>query len=285
MKKPWRTTSAARPTSGISSNGSTRLNKPSPQSVRGRISNPIAVVSPLDDEFPMRHPGTGIAAVPSEEPAKEQTTKESEPEQPKPIETDKIEVPEAPDAQPTPEPEHVTVVEPKDSPTQTQPPPAPQPAPEPRAATSATIRHSVVSSDTARTKSSKGKPEKKKSGLRGALGKLFGRKKKTDSVIAGTNGTTPQQDGSNQHRSVSTVPLSMLSTMINDRRRILQLFGERRANLMPSARYLCPSQSTTVRYDLTQSVPTMSSPSIVLATHWQRTDCCPESAPVPQAHI
>jgi hypothetical protein len=60
----------------------------------------------------------------------------------------------------------------------------------------------MISSDTARTKSSKGQHEKKKSGLRGALGKLFGRKKKTDSVLV-TEQAAVAAGQAGQHQSVS----------------------------------------------------------------------------------
>lgn len=197
MKRPWKTASVARPTSGMSSNGGARLSKPSGHSVRGRISNPIPVSSTMDDdEFPMRQKGSGIASGPGEAPkddtittgSAKQADAEESPTRPAAAqgageESDKV----------TDAPSKDAVSDARSSPVQPRPM-------EHRTNHSSTLRQSMISSDTARTRSSKGH-EKKKSGLRGALGKLFGRKKKTDSVVISESSAKATQ--ASQHQSVS----------------------------------------------------------------------------------
>lgn len=203
MKRPWRTASVARPMSGVSSNGSARLSKPSGPTVRGRISNPIPLSQPMDDdEFPIRQPGTGIAAAPGGE--QKEDIDETKPAQQTMKEEDE-DFPSRPAATEAPpqEPEQNTVVLPNEATSEPRSTPVQQRPSEHRTTPSNALRQSMISSDTARTKSSKGQHEKKKSGLRGALGKLFGRKKKTDSVVVVSERSAAQSGQANQHQSVS----------------------------------------------------------------------------------
>lgn len=196
MKKPWKTASATRPMSAVSSNGGVRLSKPPAQTVRGRISNPIPVAMAEDDEFPIRQPGAGIASTTAEEtsmtPERPVATKEAEDEE-FPMRQPSVE------AQPE-QAEEKQIVRPKEATPEPRPTPVHPRQSEHRTNPSSTIRQSMISSDTARTKSSKGQHEKKKSGLRGAFGKLFGRKKKTDSVIMSEQSTAAAGQAA-QHQS------------------------------------------------------------------------------------
>jgi hypothetical protein len=73
----------------------------------------------------------------------------------------------------------------------------------PRRATTTAIRHSTMSVESGQTSSTKAHPQRKKSTLRGALSKLFGRKKKTNSQqdAASSNGKSTPGSGT-QHQSI-----------------------------------------------------------------------------------
>ncbi|KAI3534708.1 hypothetical protein CSPX01_11852 [Colletotrichum filicis] len=178
------------------------------QSIRGKISGPIPIPSPVDDEFPMRNPGTGIATPLTEGDMKEQMMHPPQAEQragsivsvphPQP------EVSQAPRAD--------SVIAPTgsagsgsgsaSSPTSaTHATQANTPQSQRRTNASSNLRYSAVSASSEQTGASKDRPQRKKSTLRGALGKLFGRKKKT-----GSQGSTDSQrvstyNASNQHKS------------------------------------------------------------------------------------
>lgn len=188
------------------------------QSIRGKISGPIPIPSPLEEEeFPIRNPGTGIA---SPTPLDENEAEEHRQRQLQPpatgtsiasgVTASQAEVPQA------------TVPEPPSS-----PPPAPPSGPSPTSAAggstvtgpesspsqrspkrhrtnpSSTLRYSTVSNvSTDSPAHQNGRPERKKSTLRGALSKLFGRKKKEGSQ--GSVSTTERLSalgGASQHRS------------------------------------------------------------------------------------
>ncbi|KAK0389586.1 hypothetical protein NLU13_3161 [Sarocladium strictum] len=197
MKNHWKSASAARPSSGVVTNGGARLSKPSAQTVRGRISNPIPLGEPTeDDEFPMRQPGTGIASAAVED--RKDTTDASNSNQSGEDEKVPTRAPAEEGEQQAPE--ETPAVLPQDKAPEPRSSPVQPRQSEHRTNPSSTIRQSMISSDTGRTKSSKGQHEKKKSGLRGALGKLFGRKKKTNSVLVSEQSLTPA-GSANQHQS------------------------------------------------------------------------------------
>lgn len=68
---------------------------------------------------------------------------------------------------------------------------------------SSNLRYSAVSASSEQTGASKDRPQRKKSTLRGALGKLFGRKKKTSSQGSTDSQRVSTYNASNQHKSVS----------------------------------------------------------------------------------
>jgi hypothetical protein len=70
---------------------------------------------------------------------------------------------------------------------------------------------SVTSTQRTGTTSNKDLPQRKKSTLRGALSRLFGRKKKGGSQ--GSSSRTSAFGGSSQHRSVRSTLCSVYSTM------------------------------------------------------------------------
>ncbi|KAM0280750.1 hypothetical protein ACHAQH_003920 [Verticillium albo-atrum] len=172
------------------------------QSIRGKISGPIPIPTPTDDEFPMRNPGTGIATPLSAEDRERQLQAEAANQanapftQSEPVQnrnTDSVVMPSGTGSGTGSASgsgsAHTPSVAPRGSPQsqrRTNPP--------------STLRHSVVSEATEITNNSKDKPQRKKSTLRGAFSKLFGRKKKTTSLS-----TPPERvstyDSPSQHRS------------------------------------------------------------------------------------
>ncbi|KAK1985369.1 hypothetical protein LZ30DRAFT_584302 [Colletotrichum cereale] len=181
------------------------------QSIRGKISGPIPIPSPSDDEFPMRNPGTGIATPLAAADMKEQ---QLFPPQAEPRAGSIVSV-----AQPevTPAPRTDSVVAPARSAgsRSTSPPPSgthgTSPQSQRRTNVSSNLRYSAVSVSSEQTGESRDRPQRKKSTLRGALGKLFGRKKKT-----GSQGSTDSQristyNASNQHKSQDISALSRVN--------------------------------------------------------------------------
>lgn len=218
------------------------------QSIRGRISGPIPIPAPGDDEFPIRNPGSGIATTSAEDefPIRHpgstiaSTTPlpgEGETEFPHLREHQQGQtlLPPAGSASPdsdsvSPPPADVTHSSEGGS------PPHPRPAPpsassstparsspqissahknspsrampiERRNNTASTLRYSSLSeTPTGVTgRSRDGAPERKKSVLRTALGKLFGRRKKHggSQMSISTSGRASGMLTSSQYRSVS----------------------------------------------------------------------------------
>lgn len=183
------------------------------QSIRGKISGPIPIPSPVDDEFPMRNPGTGIATPLTEGDMKEQMMHPPQAEQ---RAGSIVSVP-----QPQPEvsqaPRADSVIAPTgsagsgsgsaSSPTSATHANANANANTPqsqrRTNASSNLRYSAVSASSEQTGASKDRPQRKKSTLRGALGKLFGRKKKTSSQGSTDSQRVSTYNASNQHKSVS----------------------------------------------------------------------------------
>lgn len=212
--------------------------------VRGRISGPIPIPIP-DDEFPIRSPGSGIAIPGSkddefpirkpgsgiastypllEEPQETHSSVQSQLQPPSfqvgptagsasgshvddnveditgnsnldaPLQSP----PEVPLHSQTPTSQHVTRTSPqRTSPRRTSPTVQ-------RTAGSSTMRYSTVS-QVPSTQSTEGDPTRKKSTLRTALGRLFGRKKKSMDSQRSSNpaGRASGTLGSAQHHSVS----------------------------------------------------------------------------------
>lgn len=201
MKKPW--SPAPSPRASPDAAGTLPRTKTggSESLIRGRISGPIPIPSPMDDEFPMRHPGTGIAKPLDDAEAKETLEPllpDPEKQSPPSPTVSSSRVPVARNT--TPEPETVR-------PPESRPGTILQNSPgrrTNRTNVSSTLRYSVISQDTsAQTGSSTDRPQRKKSILRGALGKLFGRKKKKSGSQSPISEEKPTQGVSNQHHSVS----------------------------------------------------------------------------------
>ncbi|EGY22780.1 hypothetical protein HYQ45_010063 [Verticillium longisporum] len=175
------------------------------QSIRGKISGPIPIPTPTDDEFPMRNPGTGIATPLSAEDRERQLQTEAGHQTSAPF--------TQPEAVPTRNTDSVMAHSGSGSgsvtgsasgsgtgsaPTHQIPRGSPQS--QRRTNPPSTLRHSVVSEATENTNNSKDKPQRKKSTLRGAFSKLFGRKKKTTSLSAPPERASTYNSPS-QHRS------------------------------------------------------------------------------------
>ncbi|KAK2065868.1 hypothetical protein LY76DRAFT_135556 [Colletotrichum caudatum] len=172
------------------------------ESIRGKISGPIPIPSPSDDEFPMRNPGTGIAtplAATADMKEQQQLPPQAEPRAGSIVSLAQPEL--------TPGPRTESVVAPaRPAGSRSTSPPASgthgnSPQSQRRTNVSTNLRYSAVSASSGQTGESRDRPQRKKSTLRGALGKLFGRKKKT-----GSQGSTDSQristyNASNQHKS------------------------------------------------------------------------------------
>ncbi|KAK3341557.1 hypothetical protein B0T25DRAFT_466391 [Lasiosphaeria hispida] len=206
--------------------------KPGHKSIRGTISAPIPIPSVLDDdefpirnpgsakamttiddEFPMRNPGTGIAtAVPPTEPDSEPDAAPEAPTNPPPAPPSGSGVSIGRSASRTPP----QTVSPQRASPQRVSPPRTSPF---RARTSpsvarsinpplSTIRYSTISdAPSGQTNQSKDTPTRKKSTLRSALGRLFGRKKKNSTSSQESGATSGRESGlmgSSQHRSDPT---------------------------------------------------------------------------------
>lgn len=238
----WKSTSSAgRPKPGHQS------------SIRGRISGPIPIPSPGDDdefpirtpgsgiaipanddenfEFPIRRPGSGIAtSYPLLEKSPELQIDEAQPQEAEqlhppspqaetsavpvagsPVDTtpNRSSTPEQPSQAPPEPPSEsrpssghgVARISPKPSPPQRRSPPVQRTVP------SGALRYSTVS-EAPTTQSRDAAPSKrKKSTLRTALGRLFGRKKKSreSQQSTTTSGRMSGMLSSSQHRSVSRI--------------------------------------------------------------------------------
>ncbi|KAK1973011.1 hypothetical protein LY78DRAFT_3773 [Colletotrichum sublineola] len=181
------------------------------QSIRGKISGPIPIPSPSDDEFPMRNPGTGIATPLAAADMKEQQLL---PPQAEPRVGSMVSVAQ-PEVTPAPGADSVVATARSAGSRSTSPPPSAthgnSPQSQRRTNVSSNLRYSAVSASSEQTGDSRDRPQRKKSTLRGALGKLFGRKKKT-----GSQGSTDSQristyHPSNQHKSQDLSALSRVT--------------------------------------------------------------------------
>ncbi|KAF9879901.1 hypothetical protein CkaCkLH20_02712 [Colletotrichum karsti] len=152
------------------------------QSIRGKISGPIPIPNPVDDEFPMRNPGTGIATPVTAGDMREQ---QMNPPQADPVAGSTVSVPH-PEVSQVPRTDSVAVPPGTGSTSGSSPTSATHthtnsPQSQRRTNMSSNLRYSAVSASSEQTGASKDRPQRKKSTLRGALGKLFGRKKKNGS--------------------------------------------------------------------------------------------------------
>ncbi|KAF6840779.1 hypothetical protein CMUS01_03812 [Colletotrichum musicola] len=178
------------------------------QSIRGKISGPIPIPSPADDEFPMRNPGTGIATPVTAGDMREQ---QMHPPQAEPATASIVSVPR-PDVSQAPATDAAAVPPGSggsasgSSPTSASHGHSPQSQ---RRTNASNLRYSVVSASSEQTGVSRDRPQRKKSTLRGALGKLFGRKKKSNSqgsydsqrVSVYNPSNNNQNQNQNQHKS------------------------------------------------------------------------------------
>jgi hypothetical protein len=165
--------------------------------IRGKISGPIPIPNPAeDDEFPIRQPGTGLAT-PLGLDGKGQL--HMPPEAPSILEAPSNTDP-SPDVAPEERTESVVQAGPSQA-SETSGSPAQR-----RTNRSSTLRYSTLSAGTD-TDQSRAAPQRKKSTLRSALSKLFGRKKKgtsQDSTLETHFEAGPRSSA--QHRSVSRIP-------------------------------------------------------------------------------
>ncbi|KAH7162711.1 hypothetical protein B0J13DRAFT_517967 [Dactylonectria estremocensis] len=186
MKKPWKPT----PTAGGNAQPRAGMHP-----IRGRISGPVPISSSMDDEFPIRNPGSNVAT-PVRDDFKDT--------QPEPTWSGRDLQQAAPPTAPSPLNElhsnSIDISTPQPPVTTTRGPPVRM------ANTSHLVRHSIVSADAVQIKD-KDRPHRKQSKLRGALGKLLGRRRKanpndspnnTDSDVGPAPTTQP-----NHHRSLT----------------------------------------------------------------------------------
>lgn len=168
MKKPWKSGAGAAP--------SAQPVDSQPSAIRGRISGPVPIPTSMDDEFPIRNPGTSIATPVQGE------FQESQPE-PTPSRSDF--------RSPTfPEPRHNEASSFREEPRYSVHARHPGTTSRLQKAEPSN-RHSFVSTDRSQTKE---RPLRKQSTLRGALGKLFNRKKKVNDNES--TGNTDSEAGS-----------------------------------------------------------------------------------------
>ncbi|KAF4338339.1 hypothetical protein FBEOM_7746 [Fusarium beomiforme] len=173
MKKPWKSTANAAP--------SAQPIHIQQSNIRGRISGPVPISTSLDDEFPIRNPGTNIAT-PVQGEFKESTTEPT-------LSRSDFRSPTLPE--PRRNGPYAFREEPRSSLHARQPGTTSRLH---KAEPSNNIRHSFVSADTR----IKERPQRKQSTLRGALGKLFSRKKKPNGNDSPNN--TDSETGSTSMR-------------------------------------------------------------------------------------
>ncbi|KAL0938987.1 uncharacterized protein CTRU02_205597 [Colletotrichum truncatum] len=182
------------------------------QSIRGKISGPIPIPNPVDDEFPMRNPGTGIATPvtggdmreqqmhpPQVDPAARSTVSVPRPEVLQPPRTDSVVAPSGSGSTSTSSPTSATHAH------------SNSPQSQRRTNASSNLRYSVVSASSEQTGASKDRPQRKKSTLRGALGKLFGRKKKNGSQSSHDSQRVSTYNPTNQNQKQHKSDLSALN--------------------------------------------------------------------------
>jgi hypothetical protein len=181
LKKPWRSATGSTATESPGPRASLVRSQTGSKSIRGRISSPIPIPNPLDDDYPMP-----MSNAPSAAP----TTA------PNPDADDTApDVPAAESPAPTSTAPQTTVrttifsdrsQEPdKTASTSTYSTTVAQPiTPQPRNDTLSGVRYSLISAESGTEQSSNSKEnhQRKKSTLRGALGRLFGRRKNTPST-------------------------------------------------------------------------------------------------------
>ncbi|KAF9775718.1 hypothetical protein IL306_006157 [Fusarium sp. DS 682] len=175
MKKPWKSAAGASP--------STQPVDIQQSNIRGRISGPVPISTSLDDEFPIRNPGTNIAT-PVQREFKESKTEPA-------LSRSDFKSPTFPE--PRRNGPYASREEPRSSLHARQPGTISRLQ---KAEPSNNVRHSFVSADTR----DKERPQRKQSTLRGALGKLFNRKKRSNGNDSPNNtdsetGSTPMRPG------------------------------------------------------------------------------------------
>lgn len=215
------------------SNSTTERPKPARQTIRGRISGPIPIAeSTADEEFPIRNPGTAYVA-PAEPSDDEFPVRQPGARIASTVPIEGTETEHHLD-QPSHLPQASTTVvsgvsgsradvgqatRAPEPPFNAPPAAPPSGGPSPSSAASgsgtspthrrtnpsSTLRYSQVSAaSTGNTgQSGSGRPQRKKSTLRGALSRLFGRRKKTASQTSAEIDRAAGLATTTQHRSVS----------------------------------------------------------------------------------
>ncbi|KND94655.1 hypothetical protein TOPH_00411 [Tolypocladium ophioglossoides CBS 100239] len=176
------------------------------RSIRGQISGPIPIPDPMDDEFPMRSPGTAMVT-PLDGAGNVVNDAKADTHAPEPDQRQQLA--DTPSANPSHAEatgsDHdgiealLDTVPPKSSPPSTRresPKRVTKPARDQRA--------SAISSDTARARGGKDGPQRKRPAFMSALGRLFGRKKKNSfmETINLSGRPTPAAASNEHHRSV-----------------------------------------------------------------------------------
>ena len=207
MRKPWkaeakpRSGSGPMPLSGRNSgnwmNGANSSKRQSStHSVRGRISGPFPIPDPMDDEFPMRNQNNGAILAAASAGA-------YEPSRSVAAIRDNIDTKD--DAISTP---HTEVVQNRSSfsepSSKPDTPDVIHSLPPKKATPPSDLRHSAVSGGTSPSPGTHGQLQRKKSTLRGAFGRLFGRKRRTDSRDTTASSGTPASERSRRHRPAAS---------------------------------------------------------------------------------
>lgn len=232
MRKPWRSASSAE--RHVESPSSLSRSKPESRSIRGRISNPIPIPGPMDDEFPMRNPGSTMVVQVAEpdssnseaDVAQRQIAREPTAATPSSASVGDTQVVAQAASR---EPERAGSAHETTTNETGISIPTHDSSPNGTAANyggatainngNVNVRYSTFSTSSTRETPQHTKPQRKKSTLRGVFSKLFGRKKKGAAgrgggggqVASGSEyGSTPE--GSRQHHSVS--PNDLASTLL-----------------------------------------------------------------------
>jgi hypothetical protein len=198
-------------------------------SIRGKISAPIPHPT-ADDEFPIREPGTSIAT-----PLGHEDFERHLRSPPTPLQVD-IAQHEKPEEEDMPAPaEELSRAAPSVH-TSTVPS---QETPIPQARQSSPLRGSGVSNPSG---SSLEKPQRKKSTLRTVLGRLFGKKRKSDSSA---NRIQEESARAGLHRSVSIICYINLSCMLTPFRIPLLFESQAARHCRRNVQLLCLSMILT----------------------------------------
>ncbi|KAH7329281.1 hypothetical protein B0I35DRAFT_41266 [Stachybotrys elegans] len=198
MKKPWRSTTGSNAANGSPARSSLVRSKTGSESIRGRISGPIPIANPLEGDYSGHKsngnaaPGNGATLSNGLETTGDTPEPRTENSEPIGIATSSMRGTIL--SSKSPEPDHILSTSAQSSTLRETITPLP------RANAQARYSAASMSAGTERSMNSK-EPQRKKSTLRGALGRLFGRKKNTDSsatLASSTRKATPNPSPDDQ---------------------------------------------------------------------------------------